>query len=256
MKTEKTIGIISGVGPFAGLDLLYKIFDQTKAIKDQDHVPVILISAPGKITDRTAFLLGKDETNPADAIIDLIATLKQAGADVIGIPCVTMHAPKIFDKILNECRAKKIEIKIINLINVIFQYIEKQFPLKSNLGILCTLGTGTTCVFDSYMQNQKYHLTLGNEKTQAEVHDAIYNLGYGLKSNPKSKRAKEILHKCAKKLIYAGAEIIILGCTETPLAFTEHKIGDTYLIDPNLLLARALLQYIAPDKIKPDTQFE
>jgi hypothetical protein len=40
------IGIIGGAGPYAGLNLVKKIFDQTLARTDQDHLPVVLVSLP------------------------------------------------------------------------------------------------------------------------------------------------------------------------------------------------------------------
>ena len=59
------IGIVGGVGPYAGLDLQQKILEQTKATADQDHLGIISWSEPGIIPDRTAFLLGETPLNPA-----------------------------------------------------------------------------------------------------------------------------------------------------------------------------------------------
>jgi aspartate racemase len=56
------IGIVGGVGPYAGLDLLRKVYDNTVAGKDQDHLDVVMISVPAAIPDRTAYLLGWKET--------------------------------------------------------------------------------------------------------------------------------------------------------------------------------------------------
>ena len=40
------IGIVGGMGPYAGLDLVQKIFDHTRAKTDQSHIPVSMISIP------------------------------------------------------------------------------------------------------------------------------------------------------------------------------------------------------------------
>ena len=66
------IGIVGGVGPYAGLDLTRKIFDQTKAVSDQDYLSVVLLSMPQQIEDRTSFLLGQTSINPANAIFKII----------------------------------------------------------------------------------------------------------------------------------------------------------------------------------------
>ena len=51
------IGVVGGVGPFAGTDLVNKIFRHTKAVRDQDHINLIMTSCPSLIPDRTDFLL-------------------------------------------------------------------------------------------------------------------------------------------------------------------------------------------------------
>ncbi len=91
------IGIVGGVGPFAGLDLQHKILEQTAAARDQDHLPVISVSWPGPIPDRTEFLLGRVAENPAYPILNQLRLLAGAGATVAGVPCNSAHAPAIFD---------------------------------------------------------------------------------------------------------------------------------------------------------------
>ena len=67
-QKDAKIGIVGGAGPYAGLDLAQKILHQTVANSDQDYLPTLLISTPGLIEDRTDFLLGETEKNPAHAI--------------------------------------------------------------------------------------------------------------------------------------------------------------------------------------------
>jgi aspartate racemase len=48
----------------------------------------------------------------------------------------------------------------------------------------------------------------------------------------------------------AGAEAIILGCTELSLAFSELVQAGLPLVDPTLILARALIREANPAKLK------
>jgi aspartate racemase len=48
-----------------------------------------------------------------------------------------------------------------------------------------------------------------------------------------------------------GAQVIILGCAELPLAIPERDYNGMTIIDPNRILARALVYALAPDKLKP-----
>ncbi len=102
----KTIGIGGGVGPYAGLDLAKKIFDNTEAQHDQEHLDVLLVNNPRLIDDWTAYILavrdGKvatdpatDPANPGRGIVACIRKLAAAGAEVVGVPCNTAHAPLI-----------------------------------------------------------------------------------------------------------------------------------------------------------------
>ena len=71
------IGVIGGMGPYAGIDLIKKILDMTKATSDQEHIPLSLISVPHLIEDRTAFLLRKSQTNPGIVLSKIAMQLSQ-----------------------------------------------------------------------------------------------------------------------------------------------------------------------------------
>jgi aspartate racemase len=45
----QAIGVIGGVGPYAGVDLVLKIFQNTIAQSDQDHIDLYLTSTPSVI---------------------------------------------------------------------------------------------------------------------------------------------------------------------------------------------------------------
>ena len=70
--------------------------------KDQDHLPVAMLSIPEKVLDRTEFLLGKVNENPGLAIAEIANKLAETGAEIVGIPCNTAHSPEIFDAILKK----------------------------------------------------------------------------------------------------------------------------------------------------------
>lgn len=85
----KTLGIIGGMGPLAGCDLLEKIIANTDARCDQDHIHVLLDSNTA-IPDRTAAILA----GGADPVPQLCASarrLERAGAQVLVMSCNTVH---------------------------------------------------------------------------------------------------------------------------------------------------------------------
>src|SRR5690606_12170827 len=113
---RNAIGVVGGLGPYAGLDLVKKIFDHTSAATDQEHLPVALISYPGQIPDRSSYIADQTKPNPVPALADILRRLEDAGCVVAGMPCNTAHAPVIFD-VLQETMAR--EGRRIRLLNMI-----------------------------------------------------------------------------------------------------------------------------------------
>lgn len=251
---EKSIGIIGGVGPFAGIDLMSKILAQTRIKTEQDHLPVTLLSYANKIADRTEYLLGCVEENPAHELFKVIQKMDKIGVSVAAIACNTAHVPEIYDVIKEKISTTGYQIKLVHIVEAIINYLKEFHPDLNKIGILSTSGTYTFQLYEKFIERAGLTAIRMPENLQgALVHASIYDPGYGIKTtspeiNP---LALSKLKKAANILIQQGAEAIILGCTEIPLALTEKKIGDTILIDSNWVLARALIMEFDPNKLKP-----
>lgn len=246
------IGIVGGVGPYAGLDLAQKIFDQTRASSDQDHLPVALLSLPEKIEDRTRYLVGETNINPAYAVGGIIEKLEQLGAGIVGIPCNTMHAPEIFDVILDELKKRKSGIKLLNMPEEVVDFIGAHFPDVEKVGILSTTGTWKAGIYPAALKNRGYVPVVPDEQWQQEIHDAVYHPVYGIKaqSRPVDKQALDTLEKGIRYLKQKGARGIVLGCTEMTFALQSLLLYGTPIFDSNLILARALIYNTCPGKLK------
>jgi aspartate racemase len=248
----KTIGVIAGAGPFAGLDLLKKIFEQTIASSDQEHLDVIGLFRSSKLPDRTAYLLNPELENPGLAIAAQALELESAGASVVGIPCNTAHSPRIFDVALNELRGRASSIIFVNMIAETVAYIRQHMQVQ-RIGILSTTGTYRVKLYPGYLEQAHLQAVVPDEDIQLDlIHPAIYDATYGIKATgtatPKSRRD---LLTAFQHLVDKGAEAVILGCTEIPLAIPESMVGNTPTIDPTLILARALIREVDPAKLKP-----
>ena len=244
------IGVIGGMGPYAGLDLVQKIFNETNAKTDQDHIPVSMISIPHSIEDRTKFLLDNSLKNPAIAITEVIHKLRGQGATVIGMPCNTAHAGPIFDEIQNRIPS---DIFFVHMIQEVVRYIKNQYSSIQNVGILATTGTIKTKVYhDEMIDNKLNPITMSQDKQDTIVEPAIYDKAFGIKaySNPVNPEARGKLETAVKLLFNQGAEVVILGCTEIPLALPESNYNGIPLIDSTAILARALILNSNPDLLK------
>jgi len=243
------IGIVGGVGPYAGLDLARKIFDQTKATRDQEHLPVVMLSAPHRIADRTAFLLGMTDENPALAISEIIQELHGCGARVVGIPCNTAHAVPIFSEIEKRLPPS---VKLVHMIDEVGRYIREKHPSYENIGILATTGTRQAQVYPAAFSRYGLNAIQSDKRIQDDyIQPAIYDQTYGVKarSNPVTSRARKNLEIGMDDLLNKGAQAIVLGCTEIPLAFSEPAFRGLPLLDSTKILARALILAFAPQKL-------
>lgn len=246
---SKRIGIVAGAGPFAGVDLLNKILQQTVAPTDQDHLDIIGWFQPSQIPDRTAFLLGEIDENPANAIAAQIRALASAGAQVVAIPCNTAHAPLIYDEIV--ARIADCDVLFLHMIRETTDFVRQRHPQIERIGVLATSGTQMVRLYPEVFMLQGYETV---EPTSAEtaqiVMPTIYDPTYGLKATGKSERARDELLAMIKRLRDRGAQAMILGCTELPLALPEREIDGLPLIDPTRVLARALIRESDPRKLR------
>ncbi len=254
-RQEKVVGVVAGAGPFAGIDLLGKIARETRAIEDQDHLTVISISQPNRIPDRTEYLLGRSEVNPAFALALQIRQLEDAGAEVVGIPCNTTHAAAIFEVLVEELQRSGCRVKVVNMIQEVVLYLRSIYPGSARIGLLATTGTYHARTYSRALAPQGFEVVLPPSSMQEmSIQPSIYDPEYGIKARGyATEKAIAELRSAAHYLKGARAETLILGCTELPLAFDERSVDGMFLVDPTLILARALIREANPGKLKPES---
>jgi aspartate racemase len=253
---KKAIGIVGGVGPYAGLDLNKKIFDNMKTKgADQDYLDVFLVSRSSDIPDRTSFLKHEGLENPAEGLFRSVLALEKLGAKVIAIPCNTAHSPEIYNKLCEWMHIAGCESELLNIVAETHHFMEHTFSSLKTIGLLGTLGTFETHLYDDYFhQKGIFRIITPEDEGKKACHDAIYNKSFGIKafSNPVRDEAKDIVYREIQKLQQKGAEAVILGCTELPLVFdTQTSCAGVLLIDPTMILARALIEHADRNALKP-----
>ena len=251
-KKPVLIGVIGGIGPFAGLDFMQNIFNNTRAVKDQEHLDCVLVSCPSMITDRTDFLFsGGEVENPALGMFESAKKLYSAGVNYAVVACNTAHAGKIFTPFCQMVQASLPELTIINMLEICVRYVKENIAVK-RIGLVATRGTHLSRVYHEYFGDE-FELLEPDEAGQENVHQAIYSKDFGIKaySQPVKQKAHENLRREIDKLIERGAQAVILGCTELPLAL---KAGDApasvVIVNPAIIVARTLIALAAPEKLR------
>jgi aspartate racemase len=252
MKREKVIGIVGGVGPYASLYTMQKVFDNTLVHSEQEHLPVILISKPDQIEDRSAFLLGTSNVNPAYSILSIIEELEDAGAGLIGLPCNTAHGSRIMSVIKEEIEKRFKDLKLLDMIDEVIRYIKENFPEAKKIAVLTTNGMYYNGEYRRRMIQNGLEVVLPNEKSQQSLlHDSIYNPVYGIKAtgNQVSDEVMKKVTTCMDEMIELHADVIVLACTELPLVMKEKKYCGKPILDSAEILARALVREYDEQKL-------
>lgn len=156
--------------------------------------------------------------------------LQSMGADVLVMPCNTAHY--FYDKI-----TPFFDIPLLNMLKLTAQEIKKRDISK--IGLLATDGTIKSGVYHTVLAEAGIELVIPSPEKQTSVMDVIYN---GIKA---SNRDIDLngFYDTIDELFEQGAEILILGCTELPVAFDIFHI-DRPAIDPTAVLAAAAIQFV------------
>lgn len=222
---KKTVGIIGGMGPMATVDLFKKIVENTHAGCDQEHIH-ILIDNNTNIADRTAALIAGGDS-PLPELRKSAAFLESGGADCLAMPCNTAHG---FYEDIQKCVA----IPILNMISLTCDTLLQQGITCA--GLMATTGTIQTGVYSKYFHD--IELIYPKEEEQPAVMDMIYA---GVKAGRRDYDASTV-QKIAESLLDRGAQCIILGCTELPLAMDMYGL-DFPFIDPTMELAKGAIAF-------------
>ncbi len=227
---RNTIGILGGMGPEATAGLFSRIIRNTRADRDQDHVPVLIYNNP-KIPDRSAYILGRGP-DPVPALKEGSLFLQQAGVCCILWPCNTAHY--FYEEV-----SRDLKVPVLHMIRETAACAGKKYPPSTIFGLLATLGTYKTGIYEKMFEEEGLTLVLPEEKNRQLTMESIYG-DNGIKAGF-TKEPLQRLKDPVKELKRKGAEVLIAGCTELSLVLTQ-ETTDLPVIDPMTCLARAAVR--------------
>ena len=230
---EKVIGILGGMGPEATMDCFDKIIKNTPAAKDQDHLRVVIDSNPN-VPDRTAAIIG-DGQSPVPAMVAGCHALQRAGADFIIIPCVSAHV------FLADVR-QQIELPVLSIFDAVAEAVTRDFPEIKVAGLLGTTGTVSGGLFQERLAQEDITTLVPDKEMQSRVMEAIYDIKNAHAARTRSEVTTDLI-AAGESLISRkpeGAQGIIAGCTEVPLALKQKHLSIPYF-DAVTILARAAI---------------
>lgn len=227
MNTKKSpvLGILGGLGPMATVYFYELLTRHTDAACDQDHIDII-INSHATTPDRSAFITGKSDEDPLAVMVEDIRRMKTYGADLVAIPCNTAHY--FYDKL-----KASTDLPILNIME------ETAAKLASlgvrRAGILATDGTVYSGTYDRFLAAHGIDCIRPAQDDQKTVMRIIYD---EIK-NGKTPDVDAFL-ALSERLRSAGADALILGCTELSLIKKQYPLPP-YFIDSLDVLAAATI---------------
>ena len=222
----KTLGVIGGLGPMASAYFLQLLTQMSDAQTDQEHMEVLMYSKPA-IPDRTKYIIGESDENPVPDMTMAGRKLKEMGADILAIPCITAH---YFHKELED----EIGLPIIHAVEETASCLEEKRVTQA--GILATDGTIQSGLFQKAFEHRGIEIILPEPESQKMVMEIIYRqikAGKGVDL--------ESFYRISEEMSGQGAQVILLACTELSLIKRDYDLQAGYL-DVMEVLARKAVQ--------------
>jgi len=233
MKPAETvprrIGILGGMGPAAAIDLQAKVLAATPASADFDHLPVVVWNVP-QVPDRVAAVLGAGPS-PLPAMVEGARALEAAGCEAFAVACNTAH------HWAGELGAS-VRIPLLHIADAAIAAMARRPVPPMRVGILATRGTLAAAFYGERLARRGFQWMAPTEDEQSGLVDAaIARVKAGDAAG-----ARAPFEAAAKALADRGADLILLACTELPIA-AEGAACPVPLLDASRALAEALVDF-------------
>jgi aspartate racemase len=223
------LGVLGGMGPAATVDLMAKLIRLNPAARDQDHLPLVVVSDP-RVPDRVGPIVDGRGRSPLPAMLGGIAALERAGAEAIAIPCHTAH--HWYAEL-----AAATELPILSIVDAVLTELERLELPEGPLGLLATRATLTAGLYQQRLAAAGHP---GLEPEPAVMAECVLP-AIALVKQDRAVEAAERLARAVAHLRERGAGHVLLACTELPIALAAAPIPGC--IDATEALARSCLAW-------------
>jgi aspartate racemase len=228
-KAPRRVGILGGMGPAAAIDLQAKILAATPAASDPEHLPIVVWNVP-QVPDRVAAVLGRGPS-PVAAMTAGARALEAAGCEAFAVACNTAHY-------WAEELAGGVGIPLLHIADAAVEAIARQPAKPLRIGILATRGTLAAAFYGKRLAQRGFQWIAPTEDEQARLVDrAIERVKAGDVAG-----ARAPFEGAAAALAARGADLILLACTELPLA-AQGARSPVPLLDAGQALAEAIVAW-------------
>lgn len=214
------LGVLGGMGPAACIDFQWKVLRATAAPTDADNFRVVVDNDPG-VPQRVAAAEGRGEP-PASYLHQMAERLVAAGVTVLAMPCNAAH-------LSYEEASAGIDVPWLHLIRE--GAAAARATGARRIGIV---GAAPTVASGMYQRELTGLEPVVDPEGQAAVDEVIARV----KGGDLGAGTRGMARAAAERLAVLGAQAVILGCTELPLAVADGE-ASIPVVDATAALARA-----------------
>jgi aspartate racemase len=219
----KVLGVLGGMGPAATVAFLARVQALTPAEGDADHIRIIADINP-KVPDRNR------QPDAAESVLGQMAMrLRDAGAQVLAMPCNTAHA--------QAAGIKKVGLPFIDMIadttEASLKATGEVAPRK--VGVLATPGGEALYTRSLQARGCKIVRLTGPDR------ETFMACVYAVKRGDTGEAPRAEMRRLAAALVSSGAEVVIAGCTEVPLLLATEDLS-VPMVDSAEVLAQACVR--------------
>ena len=235
MANYKKLGVIGGIGPLATALFFQRVVEYTKVASDQEHLDIDILNRPG-IPNRTDYLLGiEGAPSFVPPMREAAQQLEAMGCQVLSTPCNTAHAE------LDAIAEGLTGARFVNMLDETAAFVKQLGVTKC--AILATDGTIATRVYDKALAARGIAAAAPEGEDQKLVMSIIYD-------QVKAGIAPDVegFSALCQKMVAAGCDGIILGCTELSCVPVPVRCDGAPIVDAlNVLAWRCVQECGAPD---------
>ncbi len=210
--SQKTVGVLGGMGPEATVDFMARVIALTNASCDQDHVRMLVDHNPHVPNRQDAILHGGEDPGPV--LADMAADLEANGADFLVIPCNTAY-------VFEDAILAATHVPLISIIGVSIAAAQDAAQGAARIGVLATDGCLKSGIFQSALEAAG----LAAELPTAEEVQQLMALIKVIKAGKQTEETGRAMAGLAEALASRGADAVIAGCTEIPLVLDEGAVS-------------------------------
>ncbi len=217
MFGDRILGVLGGMGPEATAYFTSLVTELTPAERDQDHIPMLVLSDP-KIPDRSEAIL-RGGPSPVERAVADLRIMEDLGVELVAVPCNTFF--HFYDEV-----ASRTSLEIVHMPREVADLLHGAGVER--VGLLSTTGLVRSGLYQRLLADRGIEVVLPRD--QDEVMRAIYEIKAGRKA-----AARLALVRAARRLLDGGSQLVVEACTEVPLVLGGEPIP---LLDPMEVVAR------------------